>query len=749
VNPENGYTVFVLDCDQDCEIADSIRKKLRDTKLVTVIGNLTDLNPGEHLQISGKWVNHPKHGFQFNVEQYMGTPPISKTGIQRYLGSGLVKGIGPGLAKRIVDHFGIQALDIIEEKPGRLREVPDIGPKRALKITRAWQEQRQVKEIMLFLHSHGVSTNLAVKIYKTYGERAVEAVQNDPYQLARDIYGVGFRTADKIAKDLGLAPNHPSRIEAGFVYNLNEMVQRGHVFSPQLDLIRLTAELLDLPEALMPSGIDRLLKGDLIKKDFLSLENRITGSRFKDHEDKLSGVTQLDPVIYLTPYYYAEVGVTERLGTLASASRSRLVDIQPENTPLDSTLSGDQTVSINSALVHPVSVITGGPGTGKTTCLRAFIDILESSSKKYSLACPTGRAAKRLSEATGRPASTIHRLLGYSAGGGFKYNSERTLPVDCVIIDEASMLDILLANNLLKALEPGTQLLLVGDVDQLPSVGAGNVLRDVITSGIAQVTRLKTIFRQAADSLIIENAHKINQGEMPTFPSASKTDLPSHSHQNSINNDFFLFSASDAETAADWVRDIVIERIPKKFGFDAFRDIQVLAPMHKGIAGVSLLNEMLQDVLNPPSPKKVETRLFGNLYRSGDKVMQIRNNYDKDVFNGDIGFIQKIDIEDQEMDVKIDDRDVRYEFNDVDQLVLAYAVTVHKSQGSEFPVIVMPVITAHYLMLQRNLLYTAVTRAKNLCVLIGSRKAIGIAVQNNKVSQRFSGLDKRLNKFLQ
>jgi len=748
VNPENGYTVFLLEPEKVPVIKDSIREKLRDPKTITVVGNLSDLNPGEHIQVSGKWVNHPKHGFQFSVEHYKGTPPVSKTGIRRYLGSGLVKGIGPALANRIVDHFGLEALNIIEEKPERLRQVQDIGPKRASKIIQAWREQSLVKDIMLFLHSHGVSTNLAVKIYKTYGDRAVEAVQNDPYQLARDIYGVGFRTSDKIAKDLGLAPNHPSRIETGLVYNMNEMVQRGHVFFPQPDLIRLTAELLDLPEEIMSSGIDRLQKSEIIKKDIIPVENKITRQEIKTIDDQVSEKRQNHPVIYLTPYYYAEVGVTERLAALVNTTKSRLADILPEKVSLDPTLSGEQKISIKSALIHPVSVITGGPGTGKTTCLRSFIEILESSSKRYSLACPTGRAAKRLSEATGRPASTIHRLLGYSAGGGFKYNSERTLAVDCVIIDEASMLDILLTNNLLKALEPGAHLLLVGDVDQLPSVGAGNVLKDVIGSGLAQVTRLKIIFRQAADSLIIENAHKINQGEMPLFPTSKNTVLVSQTQNNASSNDFFLFSANDAETAANWIRDIVIERIPKKFGYDSFRDIQVLAPMHKGIAGVTALNKMLQDVLNQPSSKKVEVSLYGNLYRSGDKVMQIRNNYDKDVFNGDIGFIQEIDIEDQEMYVVIDDREVRYEFGDIDQLVLAYAVTVHKSQGSEFPVIVMPIITSHYLMLQRNLLYTAVTRAKNLCVLIGNRKAIGIAVGNNKVSQRFSGLDKRLSLFM-
>lgn len=750
-NPENGYTVLRLRPDRTPgKGARGIPGLSRDG-LATIVGNLPELNPGEYLEVKGRWVNHPKHGHQFEVQICKQTLPATLTGIRRYLGSGLVKGIGPGLAKRIVAHFGTETLEIIEEQPQRLREVADIGPKRTLKIVQAWEEQRQVKEIMLFLHSHGVSTNLAVKIYKTYGDAALATVQENPYQLSRDIYGVGFKTADKIAQDLGLTTDHPSRIEAGLVYALNEMSNEGHVYAPQDDLIHDAAALLEVDPKLIPPALERLSQDDRIHPDVIPLSphTQLTG---KTHPEGGGGEGPIEIqnlnrsevsepaapygklVIYLTPLYFGEKGIAERLGKLASTIPSSLSDIPPAFVAMDTQLSDEQRKAIRTALTHPVSVLTGGPGTGKTTCLKVLIEILESSSKRYALASPTGRAAKRLTEATGRPASTIHRLLGFSPVEGFKYNVEHPLQIDILVVDETSMLDLILANTLLKALRPGTHLLLVGDVDQLPSVGAGDVLRDVIASDIAPVTRLSTIFRQEEGSQIITNAHRINRGKMPAF---SKDNI----------GDFFIFPAEEAITAADWVIEVVTARIPKKFSYDPVRDIQVLAPMYRGDSGVHALNERLQEVLNPPGPQKPEARLFGTTFRPGDKVMQIRNNYDKEVFNGDIGFVVEINLIEHVMTVEIDGRPVEYVSAEADELVLAYAVTVHKAQGSEFPVVVLPVISAHYLMLQRNLLYTAITRAKNLCVLVGNRRAIGIAVRNNKVAKRNSALDWRLREF--
>lgn len=741
-NPENGYTVLRLRPDRVRGIPGLSREGL-----ATIVGNLPELSPGEHLKLTGTWINHPKHGLQFSPEICVQTLPATAAGIQRYLGSNLIKGIGPRLAERIVAHFGRETLDIIEEQPGRLREVPDIGPKRTAKISQAWAQQRQVKEIMLFLHSHGVSTNLAVKIYKTYGDAALETVQANPYQLSRDIYGVGFKTADKIAQDLGLAPDHPSRVEAGLIYALNEMSNEGHVYAPREVLSRQAVALLDVDPGLIPPGLERLSQADRIRPDILPPLPPEGEQRPGELEAPTLGqvAESTEPygqaVIYLTPFYFSEKGVAERLGKLAYTLPSGLSDIAPAFVSIDPLLSEQQAAAIRTALTHPVSVLTGGPGTGKTTCLKALINILESAAKRYALASPTGRAAKRLSEATGRPASTIHRLLGFSPVEGFKYNPENTLPIDFLVVDETSMLDLILANNLLKALRPGLHLLLVGDVDQLPSVGAGDVLRDVIASGIAPVTRLDTIFRQAAHSEIITNAHRINQGEMPVFSPPSTE--PS-TRETGRAGDFFLFPADEASTAADWILDVVSQRIPERFGFNPVEEIQVLAPMYRGPAGVTTLNERLQNALNPPNPKKPEVRLFGTLFRPGDKVMQTENNYDKDTFNGDIGFISGIDLTEHVLSVEIDNRQVKYDFTEADQLVLAYAVTVHKSQGCEFPVIVMPVVSSHYIMLQRNLLYTAITRARELCVLVGNRRAIGIAVRNNKVAERYTALDWRL-----
>ncbi|HSF80153.1 MAG TPA: ATP-dependent RecD-like DNA helicase [Anaerolineales bacterium] len=727
-NPENGYSVVRLRPEGMRVAAGGNREGL-----VTVVGNLPELSPGEYLLLSGRWSSHPKHGQQFQVEVCEQTLPATVAGIRRYLGSGLIKGIGPRLAERIVARFGAQTLEAIEQHPERLEEVPDIGPKRAGLIARAWEEQKQVKEIMLFLHGHGVSTNLAIKVYKQYGDQALGVVQSDPYRLARDIYGVGFKTADKLARDLGLPADHPSRIEAGVIYVLNELTEEGHVYAPQGRLQGRAAELLEVAPALVPPALERLTIQERIWSELLP--NFEAGSDLQKETPEGKTIAEEVgsyelPAVYLKPLYYSEIGTAERLRAIAEALPTRLSDLPPAFAALDQALSSEQQAAIKMALSQPVSVLTGGPGTGKTTAIKALIAALESARKRYALASPTGRAAKRLSEATGRPASTIHRLLGFSPREGFKHHAENPLPVDLLVLDEASMLDLVLANSLLKALEPGAHLLLVGDVDQLPSVGAGDVLRDVIASGIAPVTRLSVIFRQAADSHIITNAHRINQGQTPIFEKQSQ--------------DFFLFPAEEPEETAQWVEDVVCRRIPERFGLHPRDQIQVLAPMYRGAAGVNALNERLQAALNPPKAGKAEKRLFGQVYRPGDKVMQTQNNYDKDVYNGDIGYIREIDLVDQTLQVDFDGRRVDYDWSEADQLALAYAISVHKAQGSEFPAVVIPLVTAHYLMLQRNLLYTAVTRARQLCVLVGSRKAIGMAVRNNKVAQRYSALGWRL-----
>jgi exodeoxyribonuclease V alpha subunit len=721
-NQENGYTVLRLQPDRGQNVVG-----LNLEGLLTVIGNFPELSPGEHVKFEGDYSTHPKHGLQFKANICEKLLPVTEGGMERYLGSGLIKGIGPQLAKRIVRHFKEETLEIIERDPQRLKEVPGIGADRTDKIITAWEEQKSVKEIMLFLHDHHVTTNLAVKIYKAYGENALAVVKENPYQLEQDIYGVGFKTADRIAQNLGLPQDHPARIEAGVVYAINEMVNEGHVYSPQNQLSERAVALLEVNMDLIRNSFDRLAAIDRIRTEvFTPNPTQADGSAYQIAENKPN---YGEPMIYLTPFYHSEKGVAARLQGLLSHP----VSAWQQSLGFESSgLSEEQKAALRTAVTHPVSILTGGPGTGKTTCLKALIEILEVKNLAYALASPTGRAAKRLSEATGRPASTIHRLLGFSPAGGFQYHENHPLKVDFLVVDEASMLDLLLTYHLLRALRPGTQILFVGDVDQLPSVGAGDVLRDIIESGVAPVSRLKTIFRQSHDSQIVTNAHIINHGQMPRF---SKTP----------DGDFFLFPAEDAENAAKWIVDLVTARIPENFGLNPVHDIQVLSPLYRGAAGVDALNISLQTNLNPPNPKLSEQRLFGTLFRVGDKVMQIRNNYDKDVFNGDIGIIVHIDPVEQNLGVVMDgSRHVVYEFNETDELVLAYAVSVHKSQGSEFPAIVMPVLTQHYVMLQRNLLYTAITRAAQRCVLVGNTKALRIAISNNKVSKRFSNLVDRL-----
>ncbi len=732
-NEENGYTVLRLKPDSRNMLP--YKYASGNDALVTVVGNLPELNPGEWLKVNGRWDNHPKHGRQFLATGCEQSLPATTEGIKRYLGSGLVRGVGSVMAERIVNRFGEQTLQVIEHEPERLLLVLGIGKKRIDGIVKAWEEQRSIKDVMIFLQSHGISTGLATKIYKQYKEEALNVVRLTPYRLVQDISGVGFKTADKIAQALGLAADDPGRIEAGIAYTLNRMTEEGHVYMPQADLEPAAAEILGVTADKVTAVLDNLETNNLIKRETISYEiNQPQKSELKEEK-----------AVYLTPLYYSEIGVTNRVRRMVEHPTSKLLRIRQQSHKTPSSLhtlitslqkeielAPQQVEAVATAVSHKVTILTGGPGTGKTTSLRTLLTLLDHFKLTYALASPTGRAAKRLAEATGRPAKTIHRLLEFRPGEGFARNEENPLPVDMVVIDETSMLDLVLANNLLKAITPDTHLLFVGDVDQLPSVGAGDVLRDLIESGVTAVVRLQTIFRQAADSYIIRNAHHINQGEMPeTSKNAS---------------DFFLFVKDDPDEVAELVVDIVKNRAAHKFGLHPIDDIQVLSPMYNGSAGVTNLNKLLQESLNPADGRKAERRLGGRVFRVGDKVMQTVNNYDKSVFNGDIGRITAVDPILQTLTVNIDGAPVVYDFLEVDELVHAFCISVHKAQGAEYPCVVIPLLTQHYLMLQRNLLYTAVTRAKKVVILVGSRRAIHIAIHNNKVTERHTALDWRLKK---
>lgn len=726
-NEENGYTVA------------QVTPEGRDYT-VTAVGSLLEVSPGESLRMHGQWALHPRYGRQFQVERYATILPATVAGIEKYLGSGLIKGIGPVTARRIVRRFKLDTLRIVEEEPQRLREVLGVGKHRVALIEKAWEEQKAIKEVMLFLQSHNVSTSHAVKIFRTYGDASIDVVRHNPYRLARDIHGIGFLTADKIARELGLAHDSPQRVQAGVAYTLSQMADDGHVFAPRGELVYESARMLDVAPALVADGIEALAASQEVRVEPLAYPEVREGWR-EGRPDQPPAELREDGVVYLPPFYHGEIGVANRLRTILNVARSRLGFYREANLERvfdhlarqrGLTLNEGQRAAVRMALTHKVTVLTGGPGTGKTTAVRTVIRLLEARGYSYALAAPTGRAAKRLAEATGREAKTIHRLLEFKPQAGFRFqrNEENPLEADMVIVDETSMLDLLLANSLLKAVHPESHLLLVGDVDQLPSVGAGNVLHDIIDSGVVAVMRLSEIFRQAEGSLIVENAHRINRGEMPAFSRAA--------------TDFFLFPAEDAEQAADLVVDLVQKRIPDRFGFDPLEEIQVLSPLHRGAAGVGALNRRLQEALNPPGQAKPERRRGAQVFRVGDRVMQVRNNYEKEVFNGDMGRILALDAVNQVLTAQIDGQAVEYDFSELDELIHAYAVSVHKSQGSEYRAVVLPVLTQHYVMLQRNLLYTAVTRAKELVVLVGNRRAIAIAVGNDKIGERHTALDVRL-----
>jgi exodeoxyribonuclease V alpha subunit len=717
-NEENGYTVarFLPDPQHRVPGASNGGRRKEPDHLITVVGTLAGVVAGEALELTGFWQRHTQHGWQFTVRNYRSILPATAQGIRKYLGSGLIKGIGPKTADKIVAHFDLETLEILEGHPARLREVPGLGQHRAKLIEVAWAEQKAIKEVMLFLQGHGVSTSLAVRIFKQYGDAANTIVKNAPYQLARDVWGIGFKTADTIARSLGYASDDPERIKAGVLFALSEASDGdGHTYLPSHKLAEKSAEMLGVSAEQVEEAIDALAQEGRIQVELLAGDHDEIGQQ----------------AIYLVPFAMAEQGIARNLLRLAGCppGRGRLAELQQISTEtmfeylertLKISLAERQKEGMLLALQHPVSVLTGGPGTGKTTSLRALIRVLTLKQKTVILAAPTGRAAKRLSEATGLEAKTLHRLLQLRPGGQSQYDRQNPIPADMLIVDETSMLDTLLMNSLLKGIATGTHVLLVGDADQLPSVGAGNVLGDILQSGVVPVVKLEHIFRQGTGSAIALNARKINEGQMPITGREI--------------TDFFFFPQEDAAAASDLIVDLVARRIPAKFGF-RLEDVQVLAPMHRGRCGVGVLNERLQATLNPPDAHKLQKQYGGKLFRVGDKVLQLRNNYDKDVFNGDTGIITALDLEDQTVTVRLDEgRKVVYEFGELDELTLAYAVSIHKAQGSEYPVCVIPLLMEQYMLLERQLIYTAVTRARQLVVLVGSKKALAIAIKNGPAS---------------
>jgi exodeoxyribonuclease V alpha subunit len=715
-NPETGYTIARVD----------VARGSRGADLVTAVGPLLGAQVGESLRMRGRWTSHPKYGRQFEVHSYTTVLPATTQGIQRYLGSGLIKGIGPVMAERMVAHFGVDIMHVIEDAPGRLVEVEGLGPKRSAMITAAWAEQKAIKEVMVFLQGVGVSTSLAVRIYKKYGDAAISVVRDEPYRLAADVWGVGFKTADTIAAAVGIARDSPERIKAGLAYTLSEAADDGHCFLPAPNLIADAATILEVPAELIAPCLDELAAAEGVIREQVPVA---------------AETAPPVPAVYLPPFYMAERSLAaallrlhatraDRLGAFSSVDWDRALAWLRRRT--GASLAPEQEAAVRLALTSRVAVLTGGPGCGKSFTVRSVVELARARGAKVVLAAPTGRAAKRLAELTGHDAATIHRLLQLRPGGEPSFDASSPLDADLVVVDETSMVDVILANKLVKAVPPGAHLLLVGDVDQLPSVGAGEVLRDLLAAGTLPVVRLTKIFRQAQQSGIVVNAHRINSGQRPAL---------------SDFGDFFWFSCDEPEETASLVTDIVARRIPARFGL-APRDVQVLCPMHRGPAGAGNLNLLLQEALTPSAEGRPERRYGGRVFRVGDKVTQLRNNYEKGaagVFNGTVGVVTGLSLEEHTLTVLTEeDERVDYGFDELDELAHAYAVTIHRSQGSEYPAVVIPLTMGSWMMLQRNLLYTGVTRAKKLVVLAGSRRALAVAVRNQGSGRRHTALDHRL-----
>lgn len=688
---------------------------------ITMVGNILSTQPGESIEVSGRFIDDPKFGRQLKIDRIKAVLPSSRAGIERYLGGGLIDGIGPTLAERIVEAFGEDTLDILDDDPKRLLEVEGIGKGRHKKIIAAWQEQRSVRDVMIFLQMHHISTTFATKIYKLYGDRAADLIQNNPYKLAEDIYGIGFRKADAIAQSTGIEPDALTRLRAGVLFALREAHSDGHMFLPIDELLAKSCELLELKQS---DGI-----GDAIES--LRCEDKIVVE-----PDEHGGTSR----IWRKGAWHAEVNSATHLKRLMQSQR--LVDltktapdeISRVESQLGVTLADLQRKAVKACWEHKVVVITGGPGTGKTTIIRSVVELGKKRGATIHLAAPTGRAAKRLSEATDESASTLHRMLEYSFQQGFQLNESNPLETDMLIIDESSMMDTYLLSAVTAALCDEAHLVLVGDIDQLPSVGPGNVLKDIINSGSVGVVRLTEIFRQAQESNIVRNAHRINTGQLP--------DIPDHRKSNELV-DFYAINADEPLEAQRKIIALVKNRMPKAFGYDPFQDVQILSPMHRGDVGCGTLNTLIQDALNP---RGEEIKRGHRRFRLGDKVMQQKNNYEQDVYNGDMGIITDINHDSKEIEVDFGDtRIAHYPFTDLDELVLAYAITVHKSQGSEYRAVIIPVVTQHYIMLQRNLLYTAITRAKELVILVGTQKALALAVKNNDAQHRYTRLKERLS----
>ena len=719
-NQENGYSVI------KCAVKGF-------NELVAVVGNMPEVHIGSVLSIEGQWKLDPKYGRQFNITKYEETLPATVYGIEKYLGSGLIKGIGPQYAKRIVQRFGKDTLEVIEGNPDKLLSVPGIGKNRVEQIKKSWVEQKEIKNIMLFLQEHDVSTTHATKIYKTYGNESIDVVKENPYRLADDIWGIGFKTADTIAEKMGFGHERFTRLRSGLLYTLNRLSDEGHCYAKREMLVKTGTELLGVEDGLLNITLDEMIR----TKDVIIEDIPIPPELPEDAAP--------EKAIYLPPFYFSEAGVARRLSSIYRNSSGIHVSVDGLECKIKSETGMDyddvQVEAIKMAIGNKVLVLTGGPGTGKTTTTLGIITAFKMARAKIVLAAPTGRAAKRLSEATGMEAKTIHRLLEVKPPEGYQRNGDNPLEGDVLIVDECSMIDIMLMYNLLKAVPDRMRVIMVGDIDQLPSVGAGNVLRDIIDSECLPVIRLTKIFRQAQSSRIIMNAHRINEGKMPDISNGKESDFFFIDMDKGLENN----STEIAENSVKEIVELVSRKLPAYYKYPP-SEIQVLTPMQKGIVGALNLNTELQNALNPGTEG---LKRGGYLFRKNDKVMQIRNNYDKNVYNGDIGIVSEVNMEDKSLVVRYDEnRDIKYDISELDELVLAYATSIHKSQGSEYPIVVIPVLMNHYIMLQRNLIYTGITRAKKILVIIGTKKTLAYAVRNVTVDKRNTLLKERLRKEL-